>query len=352
MISWILCSIFKHKFCFHFSFTVNVLQPWSFGYYKAMAKQENGTNVTTISLFWETTLSYYVGEYCTLTIGIIGLITNTLTFIVFRQFKPQTGTTLYLQSLAVAYLISLFWDAIAAIGMPSLGVNIESSSYWACKIFAWQDLSSSTVASWSLLAVAWDRFILLNFPVFHKIHCARRRSMIVIFCMWFVTYSYCSPLMYFYELSVSDGCAVDPATIHVGLKFITFITYGLYFSIPFVGIIVANLSIMKLLYVRKKNRANMGIDETNSDDVSFLLVADCLMFLVFTGIVATLWALAWAPPSDDHQKAVFHLMFVVAKLIDCIEQSMSFFLYLVCSKVFRRILFDMIGYRKSTVVPI
>lgn len=310
----------------------------------AMNNNSNLLVLKNSTEFWETAAAYYIGVYGMFVIAFVGLIGNTLAFLVFGRLKPQSGTTLYLQALAVSDMVSLSWDSIVSTALPLMGFKTESSSYWACKLGIWHDMSSSVVASCALLVVAVDRYIFLKFNTFHKKYCTRKLAISINVLLWMVTYAYCSPLIYFYEYTDSHcSLSKDSFKLDAGLKFVTFITYGPYFAIPVVGIIASNISIVNMLHVRKKKRKRIGKLTNVSDEVSWLLVIDCLAFTVLIGVVAVLWALAWRPAQNAYQQATFQLMFVLAQFISCIEECIDFFLYIICSKTFRCTLLSMFG---------
>lgn len=270
--------------------------------------------------FSEMKVAYYIGVYGMFLLGIVGTVTQILAFIVFSRFKPATSSTLYLQALALSDLISLQWDSIISTALPMLGVPTEGSSTWACKLGIWHNMASSIASSCALLVVAVDRAVLLTFPGFYKTYCTRKCALIITIGLWIITYAYTTPLLYFYEIIAPQTCAIsaDALKQYAGLKFVTFISYGPYFSIPVVGIIISNIIIIKIVYERKKNRKKIGKnDNTDADELSLLLISDCIAFLILIGVVAALWALTWQVPNDEHEKAKFHLMFVLAEFISC-----------------------------------
>lgn len=198
---------------------------------------------------------------------IIGLVTNSLSFIVFTKTNlTKQSSSVYLAALALSdnhYLVNLWFFKLTEFGIP-----IYHKSGW-CQYITFTNQVSMFVSSWLIVSFTLERWIAVSYPFKKCKWCTKARGIKVILAI-FIT----SLFIYSYALVVVAVIPVDRHNEFLYLcmpkpQFITFFTNAsiadiiISHLIPSFIIICFNISIG--VKVRKATRLDRLQNPRNHD---------------------------------------------------------------------------------------
>ncbi|KAF7990073.1 hypothetical protein HCN44_009016 [Aphidius gifuensis] len=159
---------------------------------------------------------------------IIGTLGNTLTAIVFFNFKKlrRQPTTIFIMNLTITDLI------ISSISLPLMTIYIITRNNFLCKASIVVYYGNMNVSLFSLVAIAINRYILIVKPQIHNDIYTYRNTLIMIISSWILSYSLLLPMTFgiwgsigfdkkilICEILKNDGEFANPKKIMIPIEF-------------------------------------------------------------------------------------------------------------------------------------
>ena len=206
--------------------------------------------------------------YLTPLIILLGLVTNTLSLLVFLcTYLTKHSSSIYLASLAIAdngFLLSLAiswlsWINIDLVHRPVI-----------CQLTLYMGSVSSFLSVYYVMAFTVERFIAVNFPLKRHVMCTVKRAKIVCFLLaLFALAFYSYPLWTNVIIDIPNGtaCIVFRDYVYV-VQILSYIDTIVTLLIPSAAIITLNTLIAIKIYHTFKHRRTLNA-ATYSTVVSF-----------------------------------------------------------------------------------
>jgi hypothetical protein len=200
------------------------------------------TNSTDIPEYLERFV-LFLNVYYQLFIIIVGLLGNSITIIVFSRLKKIAKTKFYLISLALSDICFLALLLVRYLDMNGYIYTVSKSSL-ICKLSVYLGYNLAFISCGLVLAFTVEKLISIRFPLLNnQLNSCKSSSKIIIapfilFSALFYSYS-----LYFYDLDNGNCVAVNGQIVEE----INFIDSVLTFCIPFLGILIMNVIIIRTL---------------------------------------------------------------------------------------------------------
>ena len=220
---------------------------------------------------------FYVHLIVRWCIAVIGVVSNLLGLVVLLQpvFRKKS-TFVYLSALAITDTAVLVWLPIHMTIW-----NVKPPLMATALLVYLQQCSSSL-----LVAVTIDRCVVVFYPLNSRTLCTRRRALIVMLILYMLV-----PLPQLLGLSCTHNKQTIPDSCY---KIQAHIYVGMYAFLPFLILLVANISIIVRLRRRKRKLVDMTHDNSGAagdtritsaekDDkrINIMLIFTTVAFFVF-----------------------------------------------------------------------
>ncbi|CAD5121660.1 unnamed protein product [Dimorphilus gyrociliatus] len=129
---------------------------------------------------WYCQISYWVYCFTMPVLLIIGLVGNSLAFIVLFRLKKKTPTIIYLSVLAVSDILTATPGALERFIRGVTNNRVYLRFYFNCSGFTAPYYIASYVSAWMIVSVAVDRMIAIIFPVVRRtVKCAKIVAVVI-----------------------------------------------------------------------------------------------------------------------------------------------------------------------------
>ncbi|XP_060583761.1 cysteinyl leukotriene receptor 1-like [Ruditapes philippinarum] len=291
-----------------------------------------------------------------------GTIGNILTIIVlFRQKSKLSSTALYLVALAISDTMVLFTGPLRHWLKETWDYNIRFKSEAGCKLQLYFTYAALHCSSWLLVAVTTERAVSVVYPHKVRLVSTKKTATIVIALIVIITYgiNIVIPVINGHDTYMKlQKCA--PTTKEY-LEFrddiYHWIDFCLTFALPFIFLLVGNISIIVCLQRSRAKQKTMtsahgrGGSSTTRDtrSVSVLMIALCVIFFltmtpvsIFTtiyypnkyDIINELFKTDPYQAWDDYQFLLFQHS--VVNLVSYTNAAFNFILYVFSGSKFRK----------------
>ncbi|OWF37907.1 Melanin-concentrating hormone receptor 2 [Mizuhopecten yessoensis] len=179
--------------------------------------------------------SSLVDLYITPIFSSVGMIGNSLTFIVMIQLSQESSFYLYLAVLALADCgVSIFGGFLVwldTIGLLHLFGSTEQS--WCSTVFTC-NLILSQFSSWITVAVCVDRYIAVCHPFKVASYCTRKRVIITLTCILGALVALDFPMLCFEWNADYTSCTFPPKSIDFCLNYLIHTDLPTYTIVPII----------------------------------------------------------------------------------------------------------------------
>ena len=316
---------------------------------------QNLTTTEEIPTFMEevqTHMTYiiasYVNQYWFPILVPIGLIGNTLSFLV--MIKPNNrnvSTCIYMAAISVSDNLMMF---LTLHEWLLSGAKIEEWHVWRCKFAAYLINFSLQSSTYQVLAMTFDKYVAIKWPHRAATYSTPKRAKLILISVFLFALVYNSPHLYASSL-VGGLCLayVVGGTITKVFSWVTFLFNGL---IPFPILIYMNSVILHKIKISKKMfrsndtgrniYANKVMDTRqrtmksaeNQLTIMLLLVTMLFLILLIPTYIRFIY-LTFVERDTPSKYASSMLFFQVTYKLYTTNSGINFFLYCLSGQKFR-----------------
>ena len=290
------------------------------------------------------------------TVLIVGVAGNALSIIIMTSRRYSQNTSrMYLIALALSDSMALFTQPFQKAFFHKLvGMDLRSLSDIGCKIFFIARRGSKMTSSWFVVLLCVDRFIAVWFPLKAKLICTKRTAIISMICLYIAVLGWTLAFSWASKVSNNGMCypdAYDRKNPDEVALFGRMVKAGsfLYSIIPMIILgVLSPMIVFKISRHAKKRMEmanNVGVTKqtTESSKITAMLLGIVVAFIVLVLPITVLHNAAYELKLNTFaDNAVgFDIFKQVAQILEQLNHSINFFLYVLTSKKFRNILSTM-----------
>ena len=291
-----------------------------------------------------------VGFIFTPTILIVGVFGNCMTILTMMSKSFSDLTSRYiLIGLSLSDTTFLLLQPFNKMFIIQLiGLDTRALSRGGCKLFFWLFKTSKMTSSWLIVMLCFERFVAVIFPLKIKHILNKRNILVLVACVVSAIGVFNS--MWSFASNVKDGtCQPDVMFPDTKLKYRNFLLMGttIYSFVPITIILILTPTIVWKLIQKRRNRqrhvlqhGNNRATKKDSKEIraSLVIISVVVAFVILVCPIAMMFIISFW-----QNLAVFqanNVLFFVARemtqLLEQINYSITFFLYIMCSDTFRR----------------
>ena len=293
------------------------------------------------------------------TLVVVGIIGNSLTFVVFWKGNFKSSTTFLLLSISLidsALLLGVFLHYTVMAFVEYTGWLQGYSSlkpYFTIYLFP-SLLVAKTAAIWVIVLVAVNRYIIVCLPLKASQWCTVSKVKIQLAVVLIAAVLYNIP--YFAELRFSlDMTYIEYTSFGENrLFFYVYDTIGLLICLLIVPILTLTVITTRLIKAMKAHRC-MQLDmqsgsQQNDSNVTFALVIVVIVFIVCQVPTFFGYVLREVLPSNAMNCGGFRFYFEpIADLLVTLNSSTNFLIYTIANKAFRDVLVEKVFCRHPQI---
>ncbi|KAK2141837.1 hypothetical protein LSH36_1034g00077 [Paralvinella palmiformis] len=297
----------------------------------------------------------------------VGLVGNSLTIIVMTSVSFRTlpvSKMLIAMSLADT-LVNLLFPFNKPFMSQLIGIDIRALSSGGCKVFFWTYRFAKTVSSWMVVMISFERFVAVWFPMKSKFIITERNvyiGMAVLYIMFAVFHGYwCS-----WADRVIDGSCIltsRPAGFEIQSEVFLIVGLVLYSFGPSVFLVIINIVIVyKLVQIRRKissesivqrsSLASQTQSQSSRTTIMLLSIAIAYVVLVTPNSVAHFVGFRRKEEIFETMDPVMVFLREIVQILEQMNHSINFFLYILCSKRFKGGVIKIITQKKGNHTPL
>jgi hypothetical protein len=296
---------------------------------------------------------------------VLGIIGNSLSFVVLIRQTKKMSTYSYLSALAIMDISVLLVGLLRLWIAEITGSDIKDASDVTCKLVQFLGYVCSDSSVWLIITVTTERYIAVCHPLQTQMFCKIGRAWkalllpILIICVinshFFFTVS-------IQQKSDSVECQATPSFELLVNNIWPWVDAVIYSFLPFVIIGVLNGFIIRKIsqaekerkiFLQVKHRTARELRRYKSSDnkkLTTMLLSVSFAFLLTTipMNIAVIFTAFWnkRPDRDVEGAAIFHLIKAITELLMYVNHSINFFLYCATGQKFRRSLMQLFCRRR------
>ena len=305
------------------------------------------------------------------TLIVVGVIGNSLTFVVFWKGNFKSSTSFLFLSLSLidpALLLGAFWYYTMREFVNYTGwLQGYSRLYPYLGVYLFPTiLLAKTAAIWVVVLVAVNRYVIVCLPLRAPQLCTLSKVKIQLAVVLIAAVLYNIPtfaerrVAYYTYMSNNDTLSVayEDFTMFGEVRLfyrvydtIFLLIFLLVLPIPTLSVITIRL--IKAMKAHRRMQLEMqSRSQQNDGGVTFALVIVVIVFIVCQVPTFVLYALNEVLPSDafDCGSVMFYFGGIVDLLIT-LNSSINFFIYIVANKTFRGVLVEKV-FGRRTPIPV
>lgn len=291
---------------------------------------------------------YLAGIIITPAVLIIGVFGNTMAVLTVssRSFADLTSRYI-LTALACSDTTLILMQPFNKMFVLKLfGFDARASSAGGCKFFFWLFRTAKMTSSWLIVILCFERFVAVVFPLKAKTIINRTSILALIVSDYAVIGTYNS-LWTFSSIIQNGVCKPDVVFPDTKRKYRNFLlaALSLYSFIPMlIMIIITPVIVTKLLQKKRKMQKSLRMSRSETKHsskeirASIVLIGIVAAFIVLVLPVTTVFIFAfWQNVSAfDTNTMGFFIYREIAQILELLNYSINFFLYIMCSETFRK----------------
>ena len=275
---------------------------------------------------------------------LIGLVTNSLTFIIFsRQRFQNTIFSTYFRFYLAIETLSIFFP-ITKILELNFDIKLGEISKFTCKLRLFISYVNFPIASWILVSISLDRYLSIVFPT--KFLYRKKPIFQLIISLFIIGFNVClyTPIWIDFsqitqsinETNKSDMFAIKCSTDHKWINLI-----DLFYStvIPFLFMICFTLLTIKKVYDSRRSTSNY-----NKKDLKFaiLTIMNNILFLILNLPAILLKTIKIHTESFNNLDDLYQFIHSFLLVFVYIDMTLTFFINLCVNSLFKKELYDFI----------
>ena len=307
---------------------------------------------------------YIAGYVITPLFLIIGLIGNAITIVTMSSKEFSHLTSRYiLIALALSDTTLLLTQPFNKLFVRKMiGYDVRALSDFGCKAFFHIFKTGKMTSSWLIVILCFERFVAVVFPFKTRAIITKKNilGLIVLDYIFIVTYN---AVWTFSSIVVDGTCKPDVTYPETKQKYRDFLLAGssFYSLIPMaIMAVLTPIIVVRLVQQRNKrqkmagSKNNTATEKANTDAVriSAMLIGVVVAYVVFILPITVVHNLAfWRNVSAfDTNTMQFFILREVAQILEQLNYSTNFMLYVLCSERFRKKAMDLLCLNKMVVL--
>ena len=299
----------------------------------------------------------YIGFVTAPLLFVVGIVGNIFTVIIMRDEEFKKNVTSYiLIALALSDLIVNFMYPFNKQFVRTLiGRDIRALSTFGCHFFfsLWRTVKMST--SWLVVLISVERFIAVVYPFKAVKWIVKSRVLLAISTIYVILGIYNSYWSSVTDRIVGPYCLPNtrPAEA-LQLSYILILLGNVVYSpVPCVILFITTSIIVHALRTSHAKRKHLTSEQAQQQDntsrITGMLLGVCIAFLILVtpitiGHLLSIFAGINILFSTDPSVTIYREL---AQLMEQTNHSINFFLYVVSSSEFRRVLWDLLRGRRD-----
>ena len=278
---------------------------------------------------------------------LLGIGGNLLTIVIMTK-KPFSDLTVSLLLTALATC-----DTATLVMIPLnkqnvrrvLGTDIRAVSDVGCKVFFWSFRLAKVMASWVLVLISTERFTAVWLPLRAKTISTKRNALIALASIVTFLGGYFAVWTHFADRVLAGKCIPNTRTPSTQARTKAFLLFGLSLLafIPGSIILLLNSLIAFKLWRRPAiKQSSVGKSEQGQDQgrATVMLLGVALAFLILVTPIAVAHMVFYVMDRNifEAKEPGMVAFREIAQVLELMNSSVNFFLYVLCSKGFRRML--------------
>ena len=281
---------------------------------------------------------------------LLGTAGNCLSILVLTRQKIRKSTTaIYLVVLAISDLFVLYTGLLRRWISVVFDLDIRHLHPVVCKIHAWLVYSSLDYSAWILIAVTFERVVLVWFPHSAKRRCSRRSAFVVLlaiaaFLLLFnVHFLFSTGHVYetIDNVTTMEKCHfIDHSYFYFFHNIWPWLDLSAFCIIPFSCLLAGNLLIVfKFLRKRQKIGPSLRIKRTDQkrfSSMTRMLFTINTAFLICT-MPVSIFLVGYKDweRGGDHAKAISSLFWSLCNILMYVNNTFNFLFYCMSGRKFR-----------------
>ena len=287
------------------------------------------------------------------TVLIVGVTGNFLSIAVMASHGYSQNTSrMYLIALAVSDSMALFTQPFQKAFFSRLvGKDLRSLTVIGCKIFYIARRSSKMTASWFVVLLCFERFVAVWFPLRAKLICTKRTAVVSIVCVYILILSYTTSWSWASKITSNGMCFPDVYDRNNPDEVALFggmLRAGscLYSIIPMVilGILSPLIACKVSRHAKERlqmsNRMESDKHTSESSKITAMLLGIVIAYIILVLPITILHNAAYELKLNAFadNSVGFEVFKQVAQILEQLNHSINFFLYILTSSKFRCVL--------------
>lgn len=305
---------------------------------------------------------YIAGYVITPTFLAIGLFGNAITILTMSSKEFSSLTSRYiLIALALSDTTLLLTQPFNKLFVRKLiGYDVRALSDFGCKAFFHIFKTGKMTSSWLIVILCFERFVAVVFPFKTKAIITKKTivGLIVLDYLFIGTYN---AVWTFSSIVVNGVCKPDVTYPHTKEKYRDFLLAGssFYSLIPMIIMtILTPIIVIRLVQQRQRRKAlasskNASSEKANTEAVriSAMLIGVVIAYVTFILPITIVHNLAfWKNVSAfDTNTESFFVLREVAQILEQLNYSTNFMLYVLCSERFRKKAIELLRLNKLSI---
>ncbi|XP_046354937.2 galanin receptor type 2-like [Haliotis rufescens] len=296
--------------------------------------------------------SDYIGIITVPLFFILSVFGNSLTIAVMlgKKFRSMTSSLILIVMALSDTCFSCIIPFNRLFFRVWVGYDVRALSSGGCSFFFIMHKTSKMSSSWFIVFVCFERFVAVLYPLRTKLICTKRNALIGIAGVYTGLFLY-NGFWTFSVRIVNGVCVPNYATPETAAMARVFLILGtfIYSLVPSAILLVLTPAICFQLARHSKLRRKMSNkqdtqqDETNK--TTAMLLGVTLAFFTLVTPISIAHNIAFTLGVNFFESTDFKMV-VVRETLQVMEQinySINFFMYVMCSRAFRRRLGQILG---------
>ena len=286
-----------------------------------------------------------IGYIFTPTLLIVGVFANCMTILTMSSKSFSELTSRYiLIALALSDTTCLMLQPFNKMFIiQSFGFDARAVSNGGCKLFIWLFKTSKLTSSWLIVTLCFERFVAVVHPLKIKQIFNKKNILVLITCEALLIGIFNG--MWSFASQVINGiCKIDAIFPDTKWKYRNFLIAGtsIYSFIPITIIMFLTPTIVwKLIQKRRSRQMLQHVSDRSTKKelrASLVTISVVVAFIVLVCPIATLFLIAYWQNLAVYgaNNSIFFIAREIAQILEQINYSITFFLYIMCSDTFRR----------------
>ena len=300
----------------------------------------------------------YVGYVSVPLFFVVGIGGNLMSIVVMRsKFFRVFPVSFVLIALAISdTILNALLPFNKLFVRQLLGFDVRAAvSDEGCQAFFWAYRTAKMTSSWLVVLICAERFVAVRLPMKTPLVVSKKSAVIAISMVYIIIGTYNGVWVSYTDKILNGICT--PNTKPIGLEIVArnFLITGLaiYAFIPATVLVVCTTMIIYTLYSAKKVRQSMLTNPKAYEDptskTTVMLLCVCVAFVLLVMPIAMTHLISFFRnqhvfQSKEEGTVVFR---EIAQLLEHLNYSINFFLYVIACPSFRKRVPTAIGFSRK-----